>query len=177
MAAPATSSKAFTRVPAESLFVSEPPPDWFGNPPNERGNAAWTNANWFAASRAVAWGVAGAAHARACAPRLRRLKSRFHFNFAGARRAAPPPAAAQRGSQRRDTPPRTAFRAKPPRADAAPRRAEHTGGRGNLGVLRVCNDDLVQPARGFGTHPHRDAEIATYVVSGELTHKARPAPL
>jgi redox-sensitive bicupin YhaK (pirin superfamily) len=51
--------------------------------------------------------------------------------------------------------------------------AEHSGGRSNFGVLRVCNDDLVQPARGFGTHPHRNAEIATYVVDGELTHKAR----
>jgi redox-sensitive bicupin YhaK (pirin superfamily) len=37
-------------------------------------------------------------------------------------------------------------------------------------VLRVCNDDLVQPARGFGTHPHANAEIATYIVSGALTH-------
>ena len=33
------------------------------------------------------------------------------------------------------------------------------------------NDDLVQPKRGFGTHPHRDAEICTYVIEGELTHK------
>ena len=31
--------------------------------------------------------------------------------------------------------------------------------------------DLVQPARGFGTHGHRDMEIATYVVEGELSHK------
>lgn len=49
--------------------------------------------------------------------------------------------------------------------------AEYSHGRPNIGVMRVCNDDLVQPARGFGTHPHRDAEIATYVVSGSLTHK------
>uniref|UniRef100_A0A7S2R3X4 Pirin N-terminal domain-containing protein n=2 Tax=Rhizochromulina marina TaxID=1034831 RepID=A0A7S2R3X4_9STRA len=41
----------------------------------------------------------------------------------------------------------------------------------NFGVLRVMNDDLVQPRRGFGTHPHRDMEIMTYVVSGKLTHK------
>lgn len=41
----------------------------------------------------------------------------------------------------------------------------------NFGVLRVMNDDLVQPKRGFGTHPHQDAEICTYVVDGELTHK------
>ena len=33
------------------------------------------------------------------------------------------------------------------------------------------NDDLVQPLRGFGTHPHQDAEIMTYVVDGTLTHK------
>jgi len=33
------------------------------------------------------------------------------------------------------------------------------------------NDDLVQPKRGFGTHPHRDMEIVTYVVDGHLTHK------
>jgi quercetin 2,3-dioxygenase len=39
------------------------------------------------------------------------------------------------------------------------------------GVLRVLNDDLVQPHRGFGTHPHRDMEIITYIVQGKLTHK------
>ena len=96
--------RSFRLFPADSLFVSEPPPEWFGNPPNEKSNASWTNGNW--------------------------LKSRFHFNF-----------------------------------------AEHSGGRASFGVLRVCNDDLVQPSRGFGTHPHRDAEIATYIVSGQLTHK------
>jgi redox-sensitive bicupin YhaK (pirin superfamily) len=53
---------------------------------------------------------------------------------------------------------------------AADARAEHTRGRPNFGVLRVCNDDLVQPARGFGTHPHANAEIATYIISGALTH-------
>ena len=41
----------------------------------------------------------------------------------------------------------------------------------SFGVLRVMNDDLVQPHRGFGEHPHRDAEICTYVVDGQLTHK------
>eukprot|EP00802_Teleaulax_amphioxeia_P025728 Tamp_26633.p1 GENE.Tamp_26633~~Tamp_26633.p1 ORF type:complete len:287 (-),score=8.55 Tamp_26633:26-799(-) len=41
----------------------------------------------------------------------------------------------------------------------------------NFGVLRVMNDDLVQPARGFGTHPHREMEICTYVVEGSLTHQ------
>ncbi len=33
------------------------------------------------------------------------------------------------------------------------------------------NDDLVQPNRGFGKHPHRDMEICTYIVDGKLTHK------
>ena len=41
----------------------------------------------------------------------------------------------------------------------------------NFGVLRVMNDDLVQPKRGFGTHPHRDMEIITYIVHGRLTHQ------
>jgi redox-sensitive bicupin YhaK (pirin superfamily) len=41
----------------------------------------------------------------------------------------------------------------------------------DFGVLRVMNDDLVQPKRGFGTHPHSDMEIITYIVDGELTHK------
>ncbi|KAG6557294.1 hypothetical protein Mapa_001222 [Marchantia paleacea] len=40
-----------------------------------------------------------------------------------------------------------------------------------FGVLRVLNDDLVKPHSGFGTHPHRDMEIFTYVVDGKLTHK------
>lgn len=41
----------------------------------------------------------------------------------------------------------------------------------NFGVLRVMNDDLVQPHRGFGAHPHGDMEIITYIVEGELTHQ------
>jgi len=92
-------------VPQSMLAVSEPNPAWFGNPPNAKGEASWSNKNW--------------------------LKSRFHFSF-----------------------------------------AEYSNPKNqNFGVLRVMNDDLVQPHRGFGTHGHRDAEICTYVVEGELTHQ------
>ena len=35
----------------------------------------------------------------------------------------------------------------------------------------MLNDDLVQPLRGFGEHPHRDTEICTYIVDGYLTHQ------
>ncbi|KAL7533259.1 hypothetical protein ACHAXR_005130 [Thalassiosira sp. AJA248-18] len=94
-------------VPGSKLYVSEPDPRWFGNPPNEERNPHWD-------TESVNW-----------------LKSRFHFSF-----------------------------------------AEYSSNKNsNFGVLRVMNDDFVQPDRGFGTHGHSNMEIVTYIVQGKLTHK------
>ena len=41
----------------------------------------------------------------------------------------------------------------------------------NFGVLRVLNDDIVSENQGFGTHPHRDMEIISIPLEGDLKHK------
>ena len=39
------------------------------------------------------------------------------------------------------------------------------------GLLLVSNDDIVRAGAGFGTHPHSDMEIVTWVLEGQLAHR------
>ena len=47
----------------------------------------------------------------------------------------------------------------------------HNPDRMGFGLLRVINDDIVQPSRGFDTHPHENMEIVSIPISGELRHQ------
>lgn len=40
-----------------------------------------------------------------------------------------------------------------------------------FGPMRVANDDVIAPGRGFGAHPHSDMEIVSIVLSGKLRHE------
>ena len=40
-----------------------------------------------------------------------------------------------------------------------------------FGPLRVLNDDIIQPENGFGIHPHREAEIVSIILKGQLKHE------
>lgn len=41
----------------------------------------------------------------------------------------------------------------------------------NFGALKVLNEDIISPRRGFDTHPHKNFNIFTYVIEGELEHR------
>lgn len=47
----------------------------------------------------------------------------------------------------------------------------HNPERMGFGLLRVLNDDVVEPSRGFETHPHQNMEIVSIPLSGSLRHK------
>jgi len=47
----------------------------------------------------------------------------------------------------------------------------HNPERMSFASLRVVNEDWIQAGKGFGTHPHRDMEIVTYMLDGELKHE------
>ncbi len=41
----------------------------------------------------------------------------------------------------------------------------------NFGPMRVLNDDTIQPNKGFGIHPHREAEVVSIAIEGQLKHE------